>query len=680
MKNTAMLLSLYCFLSACAQKIPESVPVSAHLQKLFDHGRMHRFWPWQNQASLSLLSNPSEISAVQQLGDSPYAAWIRFDADVMLDLAEDQLALQLPSLARRYGSLLGELNAAEWQLLAGEPKRDENRLSYSYQRKVLGLEVRDNILQLIFCRQSSGFFRLIEIVSNTAGPSPKNLSLPAMTIDKEWLVDLTGEADLSVQNVSQEWIPFLLNGTFEWHSALVFDWLMDGQAFRASLATEDHTWLDAYPLNIHAKPLMTRALKRSYAEDGAREYPLSFAEVKGSGGDFDLDAEAWLPEGFVPSQVGLNGSRAMVFDMQTPNQLSYAGLQEQDQSFLLQDDSSRLAAVNAFVAVQRINRYVRQFLSPEEAPFLNQTLLVNVNIIDKSCNAYYSPKQQRILLYKEGDGCANMALINDVIYHEWGHALDDHIGRATGIVDAAFSEGLADVVAAYFNGDSAIAPYFVFDDPNPIRNIVSDRSYPRDTGQMHFEGGIISGSFWDLRQLLIERYGSTRGAYLASKYFFRHLLTVDSYLESYAAVLRLDDDDGNPATPSPNHCLINAAFAKHGLAPEESCLDAPVPSPSPVNQGISAALLDAGPEANAVHLLSSAPVASAMFFCWGTQLSCLGDRSSWVQLDRIGALPERVFFRSTKPVLLSDLASLMLYTLDEAGQISGSREIKVFAK
>jgi hypothetical protein len=338
-----------------------------------------------------------------------------------------------------------------------------------------------------------------------------------------------------------------------------------------------------------------------------------------------------------------------------------------------------LAAVNAFVAVQRINRYARQFLTEQDVPFLGQALVVNVNLAEQSCNAFYSPKQQKMLLYKEGKGCANMALLNDVIYHEWGHALDDHVGRNPGIRDPAFSEGLADVVSAFYNNDPAIAPYFVFDDPAPIRNLTETRNYPDDIGPMHYEGGIIGSTFWELRQGLIERYGATRGAHTASRLFFRHLLAVDSYQESYAAVLRVDDDDNNPATPGPNHCLINTVFARHGLATAEHCEDVLI-SAAPPATSLNLALLDAGPEENAVHVLASAPIAEAMALCLGPRSVCDTNKASWIKLQAIGRHPERAFFMSTSPLLLPSLTQVTLMRLNSSDELVDSRELKIFAK
>ncbi len=679
MKYLLRVTSIFLLLLGCGRPGEEKNVPRSTWGDMLSQGRLHRYFLQKPANSLNLTEAHEEIVQWHQLADSPYAAWFQFDTRLMPDIEEAQIHEQLDFVKKRYGSMLADLNEAEWIPAPRFIRRDESRLFLNYTRIVHKLPVRDNILQLVLVEMEPGLYRLAEIQSNISGPAPSVPATVPKIAEVDWLEDLTGRTDYQLTLSYEEWIPFLEQERFHWRTATVFEWVMDGQHYRATLLADEGAWLDAFPLAVHAKPIVSKALKRSYAEDGPREYPLAFSASAGSDGLIVLGAEAWLPNGFEPASVALNGPRAMVFDAQSNNELSYTGLQEKEASFFLPDDPSRLAAVNAFVAVQRINRFARQFLSSQDAPFLDQALVVNVNLVEQSCNAFYSPKQQRLLLYKEGNNCANMALLNDVIYHEWGHALDDHVGRSPGITDPAFSEGIADTTAAFFNDDPAIAPYFIFDDPEPIRLLTNQRNYPRDIGQMHYEGGIIASTFWDLRQAMIDRYGANRGAHLAGRLFFRHLLAVDSYLESYAAVLRIDDDDRNPATPSPNHCLINSIFAKHGLASSEACEDMPMPLVG-VSSDLTAALLDAGPEENAVHVLASARNAERLALCLGSRATCLENSSTWITLQKVGSQPERSFFRSVSPILLPPLSLMNIFRLDVAGQVLESRELKIFAK
>ena len=132
-----------------------------------------------------------------------------------------------------------------------------------------------------------------------------------------------------------------------------------------------------------------------------------------------------------------------------------------------------------------------------------------------SCNAYYTTGRKVISLFSEGDGCANIAEVNDVIYHEWGHALDEHTGRSPGVLDGAFSEGLSDFVSALYNDDPRIGVGFVQGSEYGIRSIDDLKVYPEDKGQVHWEGGIIAGAFWEVYQSLVNLHGKKKGKELA---------------------------------------------------------------------------------------------------------------------------------------------------------------------
>ena len=80
-------------------------------------------------------------------------------------------------------------------------------------------------------------------------------------------------------------------------------------------------------------------------------------------------------------------------------------------------------------------------------------------------------------------------------------------------------------------------------------------------------------------------------------------MITDTYLESYNNLLLLDDDDGNPSTPSPHRCLINEAFAKRGLASELNCEDKKHSLPQ-VDSDLNLGIYDI--DSNRVSLVGSA--------------------------------------------------------------------------
>jgi len=236
-----------------------------------------------------------------------------------------------------------------------------------------------------------------------------------------------------------------------------------------------------------------------------------------------------------------------------------------------------------------------------------------------NCNAYYVNKT--ITLFAAGNGCDNMAFVNDVNYHEWGHGYDDFTGVRGGITDGAFSEATGDIISAYLTESSNMAPGFNVGQERGIRQLNNQRTYPESvTDSVHTDGLIVGGAFWDMRKALVERYGRIRGSEKAERYFFRHMLVTDSYLKSYENVLKLDDDDNNPATQSPNYCLITKAFANHGLATGGNCEDDVKSLAYGEDSSIAFAVFEEN--TNKVKIHASAKGATSILVCKSNVESC----------------------------------------------------------
>lgn len=328
-------------------------------------------------------------------------------------------------------------------------------------------------------------------------------------------------------------------------------------------------------------------------------------------------------------------------------------------------------AVNAYVAINDINNFVRNHVDPSETRFLDRLTPVRINL-DDSCNAYYDG---RISLFSAGDGCANMAEVNDVIYHEWGHGLDDFTGRTMGIQDGAFSEGIGDIVASYFVGSPNMGSGFFQGNVLGIRRLDNSFRYPEDRGSVHDEGRIIGGVFWDLREALIERYGETKGKYTAEKYFFRHLLVADSYTESYEIVLTLDDQDGDAMTRSPNFCLITKAFSDHGLAEEdllEGCVDEGFVLEKVIDPELHIALI---PEGDQVQLAVSHAEELDLKLCFAETVQCNDE----VSLELEGQKDGKFFYTLADSIELQNQQFITVFYRTDNQDFAG-RSFKIVGR
>jgi hypothetical protein len=130
-------------------------------------------------------------------------------------------------------------------------------------------------------------------------------------------------------------------------------------------------------------------------------------------------------------------------------------------------------------------------------------------------NAWYSPINNWYVGDPSGDGNIyfgaggglggfnNLARAADVIYHEYSHAVVDHIRPLLYQAQSgAMDEGFADYFSCSLLNDPIIGEWVV-SDPQGLRNIDNNLRYPDDyIGQVHSDGRIYGGALWDLRELL----------------------------------------------------------------------------------------------------------------------------------------------------------------------------------
>jgi len=203
-------------------------------------------------------------------------------------------------------------------------------------------------------------------------------------------------------------------------------------------------------------------------------------------------------------------------------------------------------------------QHARKFISNR---WFDQRLTANVNL-SQTCNAYWNGSS--VNLFSAGGGCANTALIADVFYHEWGHGLH---ANTSGIDDGAYSEGFSDVCALLLTHGNQVGPGFRTPSGGPVRDLETLKVYPDDADlEIHAQGLIIAGAFWDLFKSLKTTYGENKAADILSNFTLKMISTTHHYTDTYDAIVLIDSATGKLTETSPNFCAINAAFARHGLA------------------------------------------------------------------------------------------------------------------
>ncbi len=181
------------------------------------------------------------------------------------------------------------------------------------------------------------------------------------------------------------------------------------------------------------------------------------------------------------------------------------------------------------------------------------------------CNAYWDG--YGLNFYGAGGGCPNMATLPDVVYHEYGHSVNDNLyiqAGTFGLFNAALHEGLADVTAAFLQDNPLIGKGF-FGPGTFLRSASNTLRWPDDaSSDPHATGSIVAGAMWGLRQsiglAIAERIG----------HFAKYGVPDDNndgiaMGKYFVEVLIADDDDGNLANGTPHSNQIAAAFGAHGI-------------------------------------------------------------------------------------------------------------------
>lgn len=209
---------------------------------------------------------------------------------------------------------------------------------------------------------------------------------------------------------------------------------------------------------------------------------------------------------------------------------------------------------------------VHDYIKALDPPFTGVDYIMPCAVnIASTCNAFWDGTG--INFYLAGGGCPNTASMPSVVYHEYGHGVNDQLylqqGAPFGMTNGALHEGLADVLSAMIEDTPEIGRGF-FGAGTHLRNVDNTNHWPEDDGGSHFAGQMIGGALWDLRQSA----GLATAASLS--HFAKYGLPDDAdngeaLHEYYVETLVADDDDADLSNGTPNAAAIAAAFNAHGI-------------------------------------------------------------------------------------------------------------------
>jgi hypothetical protein len=224
--------------------------------------------------------------------------------------------------------------------------------------------------------------------------------------------------------------------------------------------------------------------------------------------------------------------------------------------------------VNMYDAVNKVHDYMKSKFPTFTA--MDAPLPTRVDRTDGNCNAFYNGSS--INFYATDATCYGTAYIRDICYHEYGHGINDqyYSDKGANWNNGGMGEGYADVWAFNITQNPILGPAFFINNPNSVirRYDINPKVYPQDiTGEVHDDGEIIAGAWWDTYLL----WGNQLAASNLFAETYDALSTAPNgeegslYYQILIDALTYDDVDNNIINGTPNIQPIIKGFAKHGI-------------------------------------------------------------------------------------------------------------------
>ncbi|MGR6086633.1 MAG: T9SS type A sorting domain-containing protein [Arcticibacter sp.] len=231
------------------------------------------------------------------------------------------------------------------------------------------------------------------------------------------------------------------------------------------------------------------------------------------------------------------------------------------------DNNTDIRQRTTFYAVNTVHDFMKSFYPNFTG--MDSPLPANVDVAG-NCNAFYDGSS--INFYAAGGGCNATSLVADVCYHEYGHGINDKFYQSQGFSfdNGAMGEGYADIWALGITDSPILGIGFYSNNPTGFvrRYDINKKVFPQDLiGEVHADGEIIAGCFWDTYlnlgnlQQMMDLFAESFYAGITGPDGTEGQLFQDVLYE----VLTLDDNDGDLTNGTPNFCDITSAFAIHGI-------------------------------------------------------------------------------------------------------------------
>ena len=313
-----------------------------------------------------------------------------------------------------------------------------------------------------------------------------------------------------------------------------------------------------------------------YPDKGDTSLNLRYLSVQVDGQQFYTDSSGTLsleaPDG-ARATLSLEGRYASVQDEEKQPPQVQTTLDTSNQNTISFDQAAALDQRSAYYHTNIAHDQMKALMPNYTG--LDRPLTVNTDVenprID-GCNAYYRPGQESMNYFSDNSTCPSFAKVNNIVYHEYGHAISNIFYRDQGGDDpnGAMQEAFSDLWAMSITDDPVVGKgaslggrrdFIRRYDRNP-------KVYPEDLiGEVHADGEILAGAFWQMRENL-DSLEQMNELLAATYYSLPDAVSGNEgqlYRDILIDVLTANDDDNNLNNGTPDGRAITRAFAKHGI-------------------------------------------------------------------------------------------------------------------
>ena len=232
------------------------------------------------------------------------------------------------------------------------------------------------------------------------------------------------------------------------------------------------------------------------------------------------------------------------------------------------DSVTTIRHTSGYFHVNEIHDFMKSYFPTFTG--LDFPLPTRIDVTGGSCNAFYNGSS--INFYEASGGCSCWSQVGDVVYHEYGHGINDIFYSSHGgsFNNGAMGEGYADVWALSLTKGPVLGyGTSISNASNYIRRYdIGRKVYPQNlVGEVHADGEIIAGAWYDVSL----NFGSWPMMTSLFAETFYDLNTANDgqegqlFTDILISALTADDDDADLSNGTPHVIEILDAFALHGI-------------------------------------------------------------------------------------------------------------------